>query len=273
VKRACHALSIDDERYTFHPTLWDGDSEHPERIEQVWFAGVHTNIGGGYPKQGMSMVTLAWMMRRAEQAGLRFLPSVHNLVVELQNVNDKLYNSRSGLATYYRYKPRDLGEIHAKAGYETPAQVHMSVIERVALGTGSYSPGNLPANLEVVSKDEPEIAQQLTEAIRKACLEGAPMDSTTGWVWLKRFSQGSLAGLSVGAVVLAAIKLLFNPNLLQGETGLETALTLATLLGVMFVVSFWSSMHMRQIYSDFWFKLRPQLREVLYKERAIGAAG
>ena len=62
VQRACHALSIDDERTTFHPILWDERDEAPlkpeadgsrlvakERISQVWFSGVHSNVGGGYP--------------------------------------------------------------------------------------------------------------------------------------------------------------------------------------------------------------------------------
>src|SRR6266849_118633 len=59
VQRACHALSIDDERSTFHPLLWDEAAEADMvarkvvpagRITQVWFAGVHSNVGGGYPE-------------------------------------------------------------------------------------------------------------------------------------------------------------------------------------------------------------------------------
>ncbi len=62
VVRACHALSIDDERTTFHPTCGTRARRHrskaradgkrylvDERISQVWFAGMHTNVGGGYP--------------------------------------------------------------------------------------------------------------------------------------------------------------------------------------------------------------------------------
>ena len=49
----------DDERYTFHPVLWNergaGDSE---RITQVWFAGMHSDVGGGYPDSGLSMIPL-----------------------------------------------------------------------------------------------------------------------------------------------------------------------------------------------------------------------
>ena len=60
VQRACHALALDDERTTFHPVLWDESTQVPpntdqprpllsERISQVWFSGMHSNVGGGYP--------------------------------------------------------------------------------------------------------------------------------------------------------------------------------------------------------------------------------
>src|SRR5262245_1994977 len=71
VDRAAHALSIDDQRLSFEPVLWQGPDP---RIEQVWFSGVHSNVGGGYPKQGLSLVALDWMLARAEECGLRLLP-------------------------------------------------------------------------------------------------------------------------------------------------------------------------------------------------------
>ncbi len=69
VDQAVHALSIDEARAAFGPVLWEAKSN----VEQVWFAGVHSNVGGGYPKQGMSLVTLDWMMQKAQQNGLRIL--------------------------------------------------------------------------------------------------------------------------------------------------------------------------------------------------------
>jgi uncharacterized protein (DUF2235 family) len=69
VEHACHALAIDDERHSFHPSLWYEGEGDAERIEQVWFAGAHSNVGGGYPKQGMSLVAFEWMMRKAENVG------------------------------------------------------------------------------------------------------------------------------------------------------------------------------------------------------------
>ena len=78
VQRACHALSIDDERHTFHPVLWNEKFEkeverfQPQlrgRLKQVWFAGVHSNVGGGYGKDGLAYVSLNWMLAEA-RAGL-----------------------------------------------------------------------------------------------------------------------------------------------------------------------------------------------------------
>jgi uncharacterized protein (DUF2235 family) len=80
VIRACQAMFIDDERMTCRPELWDEAGANPGQIEQVWFAGVHSNMGGAYPKQGMSLVSLDWMMEQAEQSGLRFIEAARTYV-------------------------------------------------------------------------------------------------------------------------------------------------------------------------------------------------
>jgi len=60
------ALAIDENRKTFAPELWEEDAENPDRIKQVWFAGVHTDVGGGYGlKMGLSDITLDWMLKEA----------------------------------------------------------------------------------------------------------------------------------------------------------------------------------------------------------------
>jgi hypothetical protein len=53
---------------SFTPTLWDAR----EGIEQVWFAGVHADIGGGYNETGLSDLTLAWMLTKVQPHGLLF---------------------------------------------------------------------------------------------------------------------------------------------------------------------------------------------------------
>ena len=145
VDQAVHALSIDEARAAFGPVLW----EARPNIEQVWFAGVHSNVGGGYPKQGMSLVTLDWMMQKAQQNGLRILSDDRKNYWEHGNVDDKLYDSRAGLGVFYRWKPRNMQKLWAdqKAGALPP--VHLSVLERIAHGTDGYSPGTLAPAVSV----------------------------------------------------------------------------------------------------------------------------
>ncbi len=154
VKKACHALSIDDERLTFHPVMWNEEDKNEDRIEQVWFAGVHSNVGGGYPKHGMSLVSLDWMMSKAEQAGLRFIDHDRGLYRHRRNVTDKLYDSRSGAGVYYRYKPRDIGGEFCKEYHIITPKIHNSVIERIKQRTEGYAPGNIPFKGEFVSTKE-----------------------------------------------------------------------------------------------------------------------
>ena len=107
VKCAYHALSLDDERRTFHPILWDeSDPGERKRIQQVWFPGVHSNVGGGYPKDGLAYVSLEWMVTKAKKLGLRFLDAHLTEIKQQADAHDQLYNSRAGLGGYYRYAPR-----------------------------------------------------------------------------------------------------------------------------------------------------------------------
>ena len=55
VKRARHAVAIDELRESFSPTLWSNAASHPD-AEEVWFPGVHSNVGGGYGQTGLSTV-------------------------------------------------------------------------------------------------------------------------------------------------------------------------------------------------------------------------
>ncbi len=157
VNRACHALAIDDERRTFHPELWDervpSGSPLPEhqrvlgrdgqprdgRLSQVWFAGAHSNVGGGYVKHGMSLVTLHWMMRHAETAGLRFSPLDEQMYAERQNPHDHLYDSRRGPSASYLYRRANLLPLRW-TGIDAP-RVHVSAIDRVAFRTEGYGRG------------------------------------------------------------------------------------------------------------------------------------
>ena len=72
VRYAYHAVSIDEKRRKFPISLWDETKVDRERqtVKQVWFAGVHSDVGGSYLEKGLSNVALRWMLRQAENAGM-----------------------------------------------------------------------------------------------------------------------------------------------------------------------------------------------------------
>jgi len=76
VDHAYHALAIDERRKPFEPTLWGAKPPEPnappQTLEQVWFSGVHSNVGGGYPDAGLSDIAFGWMVEKAKGAGLAF---------------------------------------------------------------------------------------------------------------------------------------------------------------------------------------------------------
>ena len=183
---ARHALSVDDQRLTFHPTLWD-ESEHPKRIEQIWFAGVHSNVGGGYPKDGLAYVSLDWMFKEASKAGLDFYQADVDRARDRANALEQLYDSRAGFAVYYRYMPRDIGELCREN--KVKPKIHESVLQRIVSAPEGYAPGNLPCDFELISTrvalSKP--AENLTEWYNAQRAEGASLLSEVKpWIVLRR---------------------------------------------------------------------------------------
>jgi uncharacterized protein (DUF2235 family) len=78
VLNAYQALAIDERRREFPPTLWQPPSPPVSGrvLEQVWFCGVHCDVGGGYDPAGLSDITLSWIMGKAKNLGLHIDPNV-----------------------------------------------------------------------------------------------------------------------------------------------------------------------------------------------------
>ena len=77
IRNAYHAVSVDERRREFPATLWSGQPVPGQTIEQVYFTGVHCDVGGGYPETGLSDITLSWMMGKAKALGVDFDPAVY----------------------------------------------------------------------------------------------------------------------------------------------------------------------------------------------------
>lgn len=167
-----HAVAIDEKRSAFAPTLWVSADGKPKRdgqiIEQVWFPGVHSNVGGSYADAGLSDIALAWMAGRVSKhtalaldddylaeycspnaAGRgyesRSLLYQTSKIYPYQRLIDQKVPEGSGFGEWFRRKferwdrrnipPDDLRTIHES--------VHVSALERW--------------KLEAVQHDAPEI--------------------------------------------------------------------------------------------------------------------
>lgn len=75
VDAAFQALAIDEKRRPFAPAVWQPQPEATDQVlEQVWFSGVHCDVGGGYPATSLSDVALLWMVEKATGCGLALTP-------------------------------------------------------------------------------------------------------------------------------------------------------------------------------------------------------
>lgn len=175
---ALHAIAIDEKRGPFAPTLWQTpDHDTPQVVEQVWFPGVHSNIGGSYPDARLSDLTLLWMIQRVRKhTALAF----DDAFIQGQiggNCMGAIYESRSALYTASRLFPyeRVIGghdgwtrTLVKRSNRPDPGKafvnemIHQSAIDRFGreapfdAGNERYEPANVAAargKLPVVGYD------------------------------------------------------------------------------------------------------------------------
>ncbi|HVI87709.1 MAG TPA: DUF2235 domain-containing protein [Dongiaceae bacterium] len=104
VKHGCHALAIDEERDEFVPTLWTGTAPAGSVIEQVWFSGVHSDVGGGYNDRGLADIPLVWMAQKAAADGLAIDWSILPDPKKLDPLSSQ-HDSRQGWSVKDRLTP------------------------------------------------------------------------------------------------------------------------------------------------------------------------
>ncbi len=68
VEHSYHALAVDEYREDYEPTLWKGPKKDGQTMEQVWFVGAHSDVGGS-SRRAFGQITLRWMMEKAQLGG------------------------------------------------------------------------------------------------------------------------------------------------------------------------------------------------------------
>ena len=135
-----HALAIDEKRRDFPPCRWDETHATPDQtIEQVWFAGSHSDVGGWYEERGLANLALHWMLGKAVACGLRI--DGHALAGYRPDPHGRLHPSFTGFWKIRGSRTRKVPE---------GARIHRSVFERIDEPRNRYEPGNLPARQVVV---------------------------------------------------------------------------------------------------------------------------
>ena len=161
-----HAISIDERRCAFRQNLWQLGPGQDSK--QVWFAGVHCDIGGGYAEaeSGLSKIALAWMLREAKAAGLLVDPVKEAAIIGGQpplvkpDPIAKMHNSLTAWWLPLELFPRRMWRTKNNPPYfewvlplggrryiQEPTTVHESVVSRKQ--QTSYSPPNLPQQFSI----------------------------------------------------------------------------------------------------------------------------
>lgn len=203
IQRACHALSLDDERTTFHPVLWNEDGVPAAQLQQVWFSGVHSNVGGGYPDDSLAYIPLFWIMKEAQARGLEFKtvpnkptnpdPDMMANAEWHRDKDGRLYDSRNGLGGYYRYGPRKIEDLckmrfswregdRVDNGTQT---IHQTAIQRAQRGAHRYAPIGIPRHYQVLTDTGVE-PQSTLESASEAESRCSKQEEIWNYVWRRR---------------------------------------------------------------------------------------
>ncbi len=253
--------------------LWGSD----ERIEQVWFAGAHSNVGGGYPKQGMSLVALDWMLAHAASSGLRLHTMDREVFHCHASVDDMLYDPRGGIGCFYRWAPRDIRKYCNRNGIAP--RIHLTVAERIAHATDDYAPGNLPPGVTVattpVDVDDPRRverervlgrrAEAIQTVLQRALGEGYLLDRVE--------THMGLADASYWFMVVAWLLVALGAGRIAGATiwpdavaaRMAAAMVVAGLICLLFarLLGSYANHAMAEVFSQFWQQHQKHLRLTL----------
>ncbi len=168
-----HAVSIDERRAFFRENLFGPPHDSQQDVKEVWFAGVHSDVGGSYPESEsqLSQIALRWMLCEAELAGLTIDPHqkadilggtppyvAHDPLTRNQHESlrgswwiaelwPKIVNVKNDQGKWKKSIRINLGR---RRWISPDSVVHESVKQRLANAVPPYEPGNMPQQPGVI---------------------------------------------------------------------------------------------------------------------------
>lgn len=123
IAHARHAMAIDEVRSSFSITRWENAKQHKDACE-LWFPGVHSDVGGGYAECDLSNGALKWMMEESDKFGLEFRTGI---VPSLKcNPSGVIHNSYKGAFAKLRSRPRNINAMTQR----NKKLFHVSALDR-----------------------------------------------------------------------------------------------------------------------------------------------
>lgn len=131
VEHVYHALALDETRRFFRPSVFPQPLNGGQNINETWFCGAHSNIGGGYADENLSNIALYWILQKARAHGLNadLVNSIGWLIESVEGTRRNSYQE------FFR-QLNMLGELIASLGLGKDAReipqhhyLHQSVLE------------------------------------------------------------------------------------------------------------------------------------------------
>ena len=204
VRQAYHMVALDERRQEFEPTLMDPDPNRPERIIEVWFAGDHANIGGGWATDRLSDITLDFLLRRisngyadAKEAAGKEGWGLHLLAWKADKLD---YWKRQDLDPHV-VDPDPLGQIQLSFSHafnyrprKMPphAVIHDTVFERMVSSLPLYAPQSLFDLNDELDRRRDLIDGQVAKLTDSKLLSGDDLKKIEGYkmkLRLNRFEE------------------------------------------------------------------------------------
>jgi len=170
-----HALALDERRAFYRQLHWGSEHKDEQDVMEVWFAGVHSDIGGGYPENesGLAKITLEWMLGQAIKSGDGLLINdkkydryVLGKAADRKYIgpdyNAQVHHSLKGAWRIIQHMPQRVWlPIEKRKALRLPppcrpvqngSMLHQSVLDKIK--TGNYKPENLgPLNEDELRKN------------------------------------------------------------------------------------------------------------------------
>ncbi|KAL8762877.1 MAG: hypothetical protein Q9184_001173 [Pyrenodesmia sp. 2 TL-2023] len=190
VEHAFQALALDEYRKPFGPTLWQKQEgqQNPIILKQVWFPGVHSNIGGSYEDTGLADITLVWMVAQLFpflDFDLSYIRTQRRLTIDYYREHGmpvrtwglgKIYSSMAGIERLAGKKIRTPGrycETDPRTGKPT---------EQILTNTEEYIHSSVRVRKLLGGPGPNDEGTYVPLSLKKWKLLGSPVDKNVRWV-------------------------------------------------------------------------------------------